>query len=143
MLAASQAGLLPRLPVAALSNLLALSPALLRTLNTLAVDDEPHTQQDKRYVDRLKVTARAGRGGNGCVSFYQGASRGAYRDHPGSRRGMRGSIGFPGAQVAGGMRHVASTGLQSARAAASPFMRPAPAAPACRPPCHSGWRQRW
>ena len=32
---------------------------------------------DKLYRDRLKVTARAGRGGSGCVSFWQSTSKGA------------------------------------------------------------------
>ena len=69
--------------VAALRKLLAISPALLRTLSTLQavsfnaeIDFDPQLQKDRRYVDRLKITARAGKGGNGCLSFYQGASRG-------------------------------------------------------------------
>ena len=67
----------PRLPTPVLGNLLALSPALLRTLSTFDGPTEPDAQQhDKSYIDRLKVTARAGQGGNGCASFYQGASRG-------------------------------------------------------------------
>lgn len=80
MLALSQAGLASRLALPAagsLGGLLALSPALLRTLTTFS--DAPDQQQqakDKRYVDRLKITARGGKGGNGCTSFYQGASRG-------------------------------------------------------------------
>jgi hypothetical protein len=31
---------------------------------------------DKTYVDRLKVTVRAGKGGSGCVSFWRSASKG-------------------------------------------------------------------
>ena len=69
----------PRLPTPVLENLLALSPALLRTLSTFDGPTEPDAQQhDKSYIDRLKVTARAGQGGNGCASFYQGASRGEW-----------------------------------------------------------------
>lgn len=76
-----QAGLGPRLP-SSLGGLLALSPSLLgclRTISTAATSDadlQEHQEHDKRYVDRLKLTAKAGRGGNGCASFYQGASRG-------------------------------------------------------------------
>ena len=70
----------PCLPTAVLGNLLTLSPALLRTLSTFDGPPEPDAQQhDKSYIDRLKVTARAGQGGNGCASFYQGASRGECR----------------------------------------------------------------
>lgn len=94
MLALSQAGLACRLALPAASSglgLLALSPALLRTLSTF---QEPSDQQqqakDKRYVDRLKITARGGKGGNGCTSFYQEASRGELRRlldlHAGAQR---------------------------------------------------------
>ena len=31
---------------------------------------------DKNYIDRLKVTARAGNGGSGCASFWRSASKG-------------------------------------------------------------------
>lgn len=60
-----------------LLKLLTLSPALLRTLRTYQTVLKSDAQHDKRYVDRLKITARAGKGGNGCFSYYQGASRGA------------------------------------------------------------------
>lgn len=33
-------------------------------------------ERDKRYVDRLKVTVRAGSGGNGCISFWRSVGRG-------------------------------------------------------------------
>lgn len=76
---AMQAGLGPRLS-SSLGGLLSLSPSLLgclRTLNTVATDIDQSQEHDKRYVDRFKLTVRAGKGGNGCASFYQGASRGA------------------------------------------------------------------
>ena len=80
MLALQQAGLASRLAVPAACNLgglLALSPGLLRTLATFTDSlDQQQQAHDKRYVDRLKITARGGKGGNGCTSFYQGASRG-------------------------------------------------------------------
>lgn len=38
---------------------------------------EGSDDRDKSYIDRLKVTARAGRGGNGCVSFWRSAAKGA------------------------------------------------------------------
>lgn len=38
--------------------------------------DPPH--KDKKYVDRLTVTARAGNGGKGCVSFWQSSSKGRF-----------------------------------------------------------------
>ena len=45
-----------------------------------ALDTQSHTEEnrqvDKTYVDRLKVTARAGNGGNGCISFWRSASKG-------------------------------------------------------------------
>lgn len=79
MLAALQAQGLPQLGAGRLGTLLALPPRLLRRLSTFTevsdVEQEP-PQHDKSYVDRLKITARAGKGGNGCASFYQGASRG-------------------------------------------------------------------
>lgn len=79
MLAMSlQAGLGPRTSCS-LGGLLNLSPALLgclRTINTAILDSDQQQEHDKRYVDRLKLTAKAGKGGNGCASFYQGASRG-------------------------------------------------------------------
>lgn len=40
-----------------------------------AEDEEPQ-DQDKRYVDRLKLVAQSGGGGHGCVSFWRGAGRG-------------------------------------------------------------------
>jgi len=71
-----------RLPTSALSGLLALSPALLRSLSTASADlQDEAPAHDKRYVDRLKLTARGGKGGNGCVSFYQGTSRGTDAMH--------------------------------------------------------------
>ena len=79
MQAVRQALCAPRLSAAL--NLVALSPALTTSLSTLAIslgDLERDEEHDKRYVDRLKITARGGKGGNGCVSFYQGASRGNF-----------------------------------------------------------------
>jgi hypothetical protein len=62
---------------ATVAELLSLSPALLRTLSTITDDgDADAPSHDKRYVDRLKITVRAGKGGNGCISFYHSAGRG-------------------------------------------------------------------
>ncbi|KAL4419463.1 hypothetical protein ABPG77_003576 [Micractinium sp. CCAP 211/92] len=98
MLALSmQAGLGPRLP-SSLGGLLALSPSLLgclRTISTAATSDadlQEHQEHDKRYVDRLKLTAKAGRGGNGCASFYQGASRGKHAIADGGSGGDGGNV---------------------------------------------------
>jgi hypothetical protein len=42
-----------------------------------AISPEDGTEdRDKSYIDRLKVTARAGSGGNGCVSFWRSIARG-------------------------------------------------------------------
>lgn len=79
MLALKQAVLGPRAAWPNLGGLLALSPALLRSLSTVTTDDDADQPHDKRYVDRLKITARGGKGGNGCMSFYQGAGRGEGR----------------------------------------------------------------
>lgn len=78
MLAAAALALPLRLAGPGVGSLLALRPALLRTLSTAAgVEDDDAPAHDKKLVDRLKIQARGGKGGNGCVSFYQGASRGA------------------------------------------------------------------
>ena len=37
-------------------------------------------KHDKKYVDRLKVTAKAGDGGKGCVSFWRSAAKGEWRE---------------------------------------------------------------
>lgn len=80
MLAAAGQALPLRLAGPGLGSLLALSPALLRTLSTsVGAPDDDAPAHDKKLVDRLKIQARGGKGGNGCVSFYQGASRGARR----------------------------------------------------------------
>ncbi|PRW39081.1 putative GTP-binding mitochondrial [Chlorella sorokiniana] len=96
MRALSQAGLASRLALPATSSLgglLALSPALLRTLSTFQdTSDQQQQAKDKRYVDRLKITARGGKGGNGCTSFYQGASRGRHAVADGGSGGDGGSV---------------------------------------------------
>lgn len=44
-----------------------------------AGDPSPEEQRpDKTYVDRLKVTVRAGNGGSGCVSFWRSAAKGEW-----------------------------------------------------------------
>ncbi|KAL4440538.1 hypothetical protein ABPG75_003539 [Micractinium tetrahymenae] len=95
MLALSMgAGVGPRLH-SSLGGLLALSPSslgCLRTLNTAALDSDQLQEHDKRYVDRLKLTARAGKGGNGCASFYQGASRGKHAVADGGSGGNGGNV---------------------------------------------------
>jgi GTP1/OBG len=47
---------------------------------------------DKQYVDRLKVTARAGNGGSGCASFWRSASKGKFRPADGGDGGDGGSV---------------------------------------------------
>lgn len=74
-------GLLPRVsfiagaetPCAALISLRAWS-----SLAELDLDNAfgEYDKKDQQYVDRLKVTARAGDGGNGCVSFWKSAAKG-------------------------------------------------------------------
>lgn len=78
MLVAAAQALQLRLAGPGVGSLLALSPALLRTLSTASgAQDDDAPAHDKKLVDRLKIQARGGKGGNGCASFYQGASRGA------------------------------------------------------------------
>ena len=38
-------------------------------------------ERDKRYIDRLKVSLRAGSGGHGCVSFWRSVARGKRHSH--------------------------------------------------------------
>jgi hypothetical protein len=49
------------------------------SLAGLDLDDDDSLapkQKDQQYVDRLKITARAGDGGNCCVSFWRSAAKG-------------------------------------------------------------------
>lgn len=41
--------------------------------------DDPSKARDQNYVDRLKITARAGAGGNGSVSFWRSIAKGGCR----------------------------------------------------------------
>lgn len=47
---------------------------------------------DKRYVDRLKLTVRAGNGGAGCVSLWKGTSKGKFRPPDGGDGGAGGDV---------------------------------------------------
>lgn len=47
-----------------------------------ASDDVDAPVKDKKYVDRVKIVARAGRGGKGCVSFWRSAAKGERSEHP-------------------------------------------------------------
>lgn len=42
------------------------------------VIEDNNIQRDKKYVDKLKLTARAGDGGKGCVSFWRSAAKGMF-----------------------------------------------------------------
>ena len=46
-------------------------------------DQTPFAKPAKRprFVDRLRVVAEAGRGGNGCVSFWKSRAKGLYNDY--------------------------------------------------------------
>ena len=61
-------------PRVALSSLRAWSSLVDLDIDSFV--SEPNTK-DQQYVDRLKITARAGDGGNGCVSFWKSAAKGA------------------------------------------------------------------
>ena len=47
--------------------------------------DDAMPEHDKRYVDRLKLVARGGGGGHGCVSFWRSVSRGGHQARSGLR----------------------------------------------------------
>jgi len=70
----------------------------LYTTSAISTSTKPDTQLfenpkvDKQYVDRLKVTARAGNGGSGCASFWRSASKGKFRPADGGDGGDGGDV---------------------------------------------------
>ena len=79
-------------------NILNVAATWLHTGPAFSTSEKPDTQLlenpkvDKQYVDRLKVTARAGNGGSGCASFWRSASKGTFRPADGGDGGDGGSV---------------------------------------------------
>lgn len=80
------------------TNIVNVAATWLHTTSAISTSTKPNTQQlenpkaDKQYVDRLKVTARAGNGGSGCASFWRSASKGKFRPADGGDGGDGGSV---------------------------------------------------
>ena len=79
-------------------NILNVAVTWLHTGPVISTSIKPDTERlenpkvDKQYVDRLKVTARAGSGGSGCASFWRSASKGKFRPADGGDGGDGGSV---------------------------------------------------
>lgn len=80
------------------SNFVNVARTWLHTTSAIFTSPKPDVQLfenpklDKQYVDRLKVTVRAGNGGSGCASFWRSASKGKFRPADGGDGGDGGNV---------------------------------------------------